>query len=80
MAGGEGYGLANVQPRNRSSLDGRRLSPLALEKPLKSLMHGVAILKGVRRTPTTQAFLDLCGDLLRGKPLPGTIVAANPKG
>lgn len=72
VARGEGYSLANAQPKNHSSLDGRKLAYLALEGTLKPLVHGIAMLKGLRRTPTAGAFLALCHDLLHEKPLPGT--------
>jgi DNA-binding transcriptional LysR family regulator len=73
VARGEGYSIANAQPKNQSSLDGRKLSYLALEDTLKPLEHGIVTLKGMRRTPTLSAFLQLCEELLTGKNLPGTI-------
>ena len=73
VARGEGYSLANAQPKNLSSLDGRKLSYLALGNALPPLMHGVAMLKGLRRTPTIEAFLKLCQEILYNKPLPGTL-------
>ncbi len=72
VARGEGYGLANAQPKNLSTLDGRKLVYLTLEEWLAPLHYGIATLKGVRRTPTTEAFMELCRELLLGKPLPGT--------
>jgi len=72
VARGEGYGLANAQPKNLSTLDGRKLIYLGLEKDLPPLHYGLAMLKGLRRTPTTEAFIALCRELLLNKPLPGT--------
>jgi DNA-binding transcriptional LysR family regulator len=72
VARGEGYGLANAQPKNLSTLDGRKLVYLTLEGRLKPLHYGIAMLKGLRRTPTTEAFITLCQELLLDKPLPGT--------
>lgn len=73
VARGEGYSLANTQPKNQSSLDGRKLSYLALEPNLRALTHGIATLKGARRTPTVSAFIKLCQEMLVDKKLPGTI-------
>jgi DNA-binding transcriptional LysR family regulator len=73
VARGEGFSLANAQPKNQSSLDGRKLAYLALEPSLKPLTHGVATLKGLRRNPTLTAFLKLCEELLTDQKLPGTI-------
>jgi DNA-binding transcriptional LysR family regulator len=73
VARGEGYSIANARPKNQSSLDGRKLSYLALEDTLKPLEHGIVTLKGMRRTPTLNAFLLLCQELLAGKNLPGTV-------
>jgi DNA-binding transcriptional LysR family regulator len=73
VARGDGYSLANVQPRNQASLDGRKLAYLALEPGLTPLVHGMATLAGLRRTPTLSAFLTFCQEMLTGKSLPGTI-------
>ncbi len=72
VARGEGYGLANAQPINLTTLDGHKLSYLALEDKLRPLVYGIATLKGLRRTPTSEAFIELCRELLFQKPLPGT--------
>ena len=72
VARGEGYGLANAQPKNLTTLDGHKLSYLALEDKLQPLVYGIATLKGLRRTPTSEAFIELCRELLFQKPLPGT--------
>ena len=72
VARGEGYSLANARPKNLSTLDGRKLSYLTLETSLQPLVHGITMLRGLRRTPTAVAFMKLCDELLRGKPLPGT--------
>lgn len=72
VARGDGYSLANAQPKNTTTLDGRKLAYLALEDSLRPLDHGIVLLKGLRRTPTPEAFIGLCQDLLRDKPLPGT--------
>ena len=72
VARGEGYSLANAQPRNAATLDGRKLTYLTLEDTLRPLDYGIVLLKGLRRPPTAEAFIALCQELLRGQPLPGT--------
>ncbi|WP_159013901.1 LysR family transcriptional regulator [Acidisoma sp. S159] len=73
VARGEGFGLANAQPKNRASLDGLPLAYLALDDAPQPLIHGIVTLKGSRRTPAMQAFLGLCHDKLHNKKLPGTV-------
>lgn len=73
VARGEGFSIANAQPKNRSSLDGRALAYLQLEPKLSALVYGIVMLKGARRSPTLNAFLELCGDLLAETCLPGTV-------
>jgi DNA-binding transcriptional LysR family regulator len=64
-ARGEGFGLANAQPRNRASLDGRRLAYLALEGNPRPLTLGILMVKNMRLTQTMQAFVTLCQELIR---------------
>jgi len=73
VARGEGYSIANAQPKNQSSLDGHKLAYLALEPSLHPLTHGIATLKATRRSPTLTAFITICQDMLTDKKLPGTI-------
>jgi DNA-binding transcriptional LysR family regulator len=73
VARGEGFSIANARPKNRSSLDGRKLAYLTLERNLSALHYGILTLRGARRTPTLTAFLGLCRDLLSQAKLPGTI-------
>jgi DNA-binding transcriptional LysR family regulator len=73
VARGEGFSLANAQPINQSSLDGRKLTYLTLEPGLAPLTHGIATLKNTRRTPTVNAFIDLCRHMLTNRKLPGTV-------
>jgi hypothetical protein len=45
VACGEGFGITNARPHNRSSLGGVPLSYLALESDLRPLTYGLALLK-----------------------------------
>jgi DNA-binding transcriptional LysR family regulator len=65
VARGEGFGMANAQPRNRAALDGGELVYLALEGDPHPLTLGVLMVKGMRCTQTMGAFLELCRDVLR---------------
>lgn len=72
VARGEGYGLANAQPRNRASLDGRPLAYLQLPAQLRALTLGVAMAPGLRLTQTAKAFVALCREVIRDGHIPGT--------
>lgn len=72
VARGEGFGLANVQPRNKSALDGQMLSYLALSDELPPLMYGVASIRDTRPTQSAKAFISLCTDLVSTGRIPGT--------
>jgi DNA-binding transcriptional LysR family regulator len=73
VARGEGYSLANARPKNQSSLEGRKLAYLSLETSLQPLAHGIVMLKNMRRTPTLNAFVELCREVLTDQKLPGTV-------
>jgi DNA-binding transcriptional LysR family regulator len=64
-ARGEGFGLANAQPRNRASLDGNKLAYLAIEGHPRALTLGILMVKNTRTTQTMEAFLSLCHSLIR---------------
>ena len=64
-ARGEGFGMANAQPRNRASLDGHRLAYLALQGNPRPLTLGIMMVKNTRRTQTVEAFFALCHELIR---------------
>jgi DNA-binding transcriptional LysR family regulator len=63
-ARGEGFGLANAQPRNRASLDGHKLAYLALEGNPKPLTLGIMMMQNTRHTQTVKAFLALCHEVI----------------
>lgn len=63
-ARGEGFGLANAQPRNRASLDGHELVYLVLEGNPRPLTLGVMMMRHARCTQTVEAFLALCRELI----------------
>lgn len=64
-ARGEGFGMANAQPRNRASLDGNKLAYLAIEGEPRALTLGIVMVKNTRRTQTMEAFIALCHELIR---------------
>jgi DNA-binding transcriptional LysR family regulator len=64
-ARGEGFGMANAQPRNRESLDGRKLAYLMVEGHPRPLLLGILMVKGIRRTQTMGAFIAFCHRIIR---------------
>jgi DNA-binding transcriptional LysR family regulator len=64
-ARGEGFGLANAQPRNRSSLDGGKLAYLVLDGDPRPLMLGILMVKNTRCTQTMDAFIAQCHEIIR---------------
>jgi DNA-binding transcriptional LysR family regulator len=72
VARGDGFGMANIKPKMRSSLDGRRLAYLDLQDRFPPLVLGIASVRGLRHTRTAQAFIDLCRELVRDGQVPGT--------
>lgn len=72
VARGEGFGLANVQPKNRSALDGQMLSYLSLSDDLPPLMYGIASMRDSRPTQSVRAFISLCSELVSTGGIPGT--------
>jgi DNA-binding transcriptional LysR family regulator len=73
VARGEGFSLANAQPRNRASLEGHQLAYLQLPGDLRALALGLATAPGLRPTQTTKAFVALCHELIRDDHIPGTV-------
>ncbi len=71
VARGDGYGIGNIRPRNRASLDGLPLAYLMLDGPVRSLSLGLVSVKGVRRTRTADAFVELCREHVNTKRVPG---------
>jgi DNA-binding transcriptional LysR family regulator len=68
----DGFGIGNIKPKMRASLDGRRLAYLDLEKGLPPLTLGIASVKGLQHTRTALAFVELCRELVRDGQIPGT--------
>lgn len=63
-ARGEDVGLASAEPRNRASLDGRRLAYLAVSGKPRPLQLGILTVKGARCARTTEAFVALCREVI----------------
>jgi DNA-binding transcriptional LysR family regulator len=72
VARGDGFSLANVKPKTRASLDGRRLVYLDLQDDLPPLTLGTASIKGMRHTRSALAFVELCRELVREGNVPGS--------
>jgi DNA-binding transcriptional LysR family regulator len=72
VARGDGFGMGNIKPKTRASLDGRRLAYLDLQEKFAPLVLGIASVKGMRHTRRAQAFIELCRELVRVGQVPGT--------
>jgi DNA-binding transcriptional LysR family regulator len=64
VARGEGFGMANAQPRNRAALDGNKLAHIALEGHPLALSLGILMVKNTRLTRTMEVFIALCQELI----------------
>jgi len=71
VARGDGFGLGNIRPLNRASLDGRMLTYLDLEGRPRPLTLGIVSVKGTLRTRTAEAFAALCRELVSAEHVPG---------
>ena len=71
VANGYGYTLANVRPRNLTTLDGRSLKQIPLEGEHRPMKIGIASLVQERKPRLLQAFEDHCRDMISDGGIPG---------
>lgn len=72
VAGGLGFGLANLRPRNRAALDGAPLAYVPLESGLRPLTLGLATLASARKPRALLAFEAWCRSHIRDGQVPGS--------
>jgi len=68
---GYGYGLANVRPRNHTSLDGNELAYIPLEGDPPVLTMGLLSMHRTHRSKVVEAFVSHARSLLSSGHLPG---------
>ena len=73
IARGYGYGLANVRPINKLSLDGSPLSYVRLSGEHQPLILGIALLKNRMRTSAINAFIDYAQQNVTDTKIPGMV-------
>lgn len=71
VAGGRGFGLANLRPRNRAALDGAPLAYVALDSRYRPLTLGLATLASARKPRALLAFEAWCREHIRPGRVPG---------
>lgn len=72
VAGGRGFGLANLRPRNRAALDGAPLAYVALDSRYRPLTLGLATLASARKPRALLAFEAWCREHIRAGHVPGS--------
>jgi DNA-binding transcriptional LysR family regulator len=72
VAGGQGFGLANLRPRNRAALDGAPLTYVPLHSRYRPLTLGLATLASARKPRALLAFEAWCREHIRAGQVPGT--------
>ncbi|MCP5080114.1 MAG: LysR family transcriptional regulator [Alphaproteobacteria bacterium] len=71
VANGYGYTLANVRPRNLTTLDGRTLKQIPLEGEHRPMKIGIATLAQERKPRLLQAFEEHCRAMITNGGVPG---------
>jgi DNA-binding transcriptional LysR family regulator len=71
VAQGYGYSLGNVRPINQNSLDGSRLTYVALSGYNPGLTLGIATLANIRKTTVVDIFSQFCREQISSDHIPG---------
>ena len=71
VAQGYGYSLGNVRPINQNSLDGSRLTYVALSGYNPGLTLGIATLANIRKTIVVEIFSQFCREQISSDHIPG---------
>jgi DNA-binding transcriptional LysR family regulator len=71
VAQGYGYSLGNVRPINQNSLDGSRLTYVALSGYNPGLTLGIATLANIRKTIVVDIFSQFCREQISTDHIPG---------
>jgi DNA-binding transcriptional LysR family regulator len=71
VAGGYGYSVLNLMPRNMASLDGLPLAYVPLERRYRPMHLGLASLVEYRKTRLAEAFEEHCRTVISDESIPG---------
>lgn len=71
VGNGYGYSIANVRPLNDLSPDGRKLCFIPLAGPMRPMVMGLVLSKGIETLLTIRAFTAYCQETLTSDSVPG---------
>lgn len=71
VGNGYGYSIANLRPLNDLSPDGQKLCFVPLAGPVRPMVMGLVVAKGVERLLTIRAFIAFCQETITSDSVPG---------
>ncbi len=78
VANGFGYSIANVRPLNDPSPDGQKLCFIPLSGPVRPMVMGLVMAKGVETLLTIRAFVAFCQEMITDDSVPGVNLHQGP--
>lgn len=78
VGNGFGYSIANVRPLNDLSPDGQKLCFVPLAGPVRPMVMGLVMAKGVERLLTIRAFVSYCQETITTDSVPGINLRQSP--
>jgi len=71
VGNGYGYSIANVRPLNERAPDGQKLCFVPLAGPVRPMVMGLAMAKGIESLLTIRAFIAHCQETITNDSVPG---------
>lgn len=78
VANGYGYSIANLRPLNDRSPDGQRLRFVPLAGPVRPMVMGLIMSRGIDSVLTIRAFVDHCKETITPDSVPGIDLRQTP--
>jgi DNA-binding transcriptional LysR family regulator len=78
VANGYGYSIANVRPLSDSSPDGQKLCFVPLAGPVRPMVMGLALARGIDRLLTIRTFISYCQSIITDASVPGINLHRGP--